>query len=92
MLQGTRVDVLTDAQKPEGGWIPGTYWVVQRGELRELWFIDPTGHIGRVGAGHHTFTEHEDGTVTVNPSIVATVADHGHDWHGWLERGVWRDA
>jgi len=29
-------------------------------------------------------TEHEDGTITASPSI-----DTGQ-WHGFLERGVWR--
>jgi|GEM_PF-5979221 len=55
-----------------------------------LWFRDPTGEIGRVS--QHEITEHEDGTVTVSRSILATTAEHGHDWHGFLERGVWRDA
>lgn len=31
--------------------------------------------------------EHEDGTITVTPSIM----DPG-GWHGFLERGVWRGA
>jgi hypothetical protein len=38
-------------------------------------------------AGHlidHEVTEHEDGTITVSPSILTDV------WHGYLERGVWR--
>jgi hypothetical protein len=34
----------------------------------------------------HAVTEHEDGTITVHPSIVTST------WHGWLERGVWRSA
>ena len=34
----------------------------------------------------HSVTEHEDGTITVHPSIVTST------WHGWLERGVWRSA
>lgn len=32
------------------------------------------------------FTEHEDGTITITPSIDA----HGeHPWHGHLVQGVW---
>lgn len=42
---------------------------------------------------HHTITEHEDGTITASPSILAggqgtTTAP----WHGYLERGIWREV
>jgi len=47
----------------------------------------------------HTFTEEGDGTLTIAPSI----SDRKHDghggllnesdgWHGYLERGVWREV
>lgn len=36
----------------------------------------------------HTVTEHEDGTITVSPSIF----DAPDGWHGFLERGVWRSV
>lgn len=36
----------------------------------------------------HTVVEHEDGTITVSPSILITQEDV--QWHGFLERGVWR--
>lgn len=39
----------------------------------------------------HTVTEHEDGTITVAPSIKAGDHEHG-EWHGFLERGVWREV
>lgn len=32
-------------------------------------------------------TEHEDGAITVRPSILDP-----DGWHGWLERGIWRSA
>lgn len=38
----------------------------------------------------HNVVEHEDGTITVTPSIQVT-AGNGDTWHGWLEHGVWRD-
>lgn len=41
--------------------------------------------------GRHTFTEEEDGTLTVSPSILA-VRPGGGGWHGYLERGVWREV
>jgi hypothetical protein len=42
----------------------------------------------------HTVTEHEDGTITVHPSIkISTSMDGGVTWkelyHGWLVKGVW---
>ena len=52
---------------------------------------DPDQHMtGCLSA--HEVVEHEDGTITVSPSILIT----GHDndcavqWHGYLEKGVWR--
>lgn len=78
---------------------PGGYVFVERTDdehgdptepKRVLWIKDPAGHVGR--CGKHQVTEHEDGTVTVSPSILSTTASHGHDWHGFLERGVWREV
>jgi hypothetical protein len=37
---------------------------------------------------NHSVTEHEDGTITVSPSIL--IKDGRSEWHGFLERGVWR--
>lgn len=41
---------------------------------------------------NHEVVEHDDGTITVSPSILVS---HPHRdgvrrWHGFLERGVWR--
>lgn len=45
---------------------------------------------------NHTVTEHEDGTITVSPSIlwdVACMPAYPESWwHGFLERGVWREV
>lgn len=95
-MQGTRCANFDDAKQQDGegkpdGYIPGTYWpgrVLDDGFV-EWWIVDPTGYLGSLGRGH-TVTEHDDGTITVSPSILSTVEDHGHDWHGYLERGVWR--
>lgn len=38
--------------------------------------------VGRLGE-NHTVTDHEDGTITVEPSLVMR-----NGWHGWLRRGV----
>lgn len=38
----------------------------------------------------HDITEHDDGTITVSPSIL--VSDGNKSWHGFLKRGVWELA
>jgi hypothetical protein len=56
---------------------------------RTTWWVrDPYGHVGRLD--DHTVIEHEDGTITVSPSILDDA--HPGGWHGFLERGVWRSA
>jgi hypothetical protein len=59
------------------------------------WFCcTPNGHLG--GLAKHTVTEHDDGTITVSPSIlVSEIRGDGSRrelWHGYLERGVWREV
>lgn len=41
---------------------------------------------------NHRVTEHDDGTITVSPSILVTLQWRGLQWHGYLERGVFREA
>jgi uncharacterized protein YndB with AHSA1/START domain len=85
-------------EDPYGKPAPGAYMKVTSEGPVVYWYIcDPTGHQGTIVTGspthdNHTVTEHEDGTITVSPSILATEAEHGHDWHGYLEQGVWREA
>lgn len=48
------------------------------------WYARPPGsHAGNLSS--HEVVEHEDGTITVSPSILMA-------WHGYLERGVWREV
>lgn len=44
-----------------------------------------------VGNKGHKVVEHEDGTITVSPSILITDWKYG-TWHGFLEHGVWREC
>ena len=46
----------------------------------------PDGSTGSLNPAKHTVTEHDDGTITVSPSIVSAT------WHGWLRNGVWSVA
>jgi hypothetical protein len=53
----------------------------------------PNGHLGNLS--QHDVVEHDDGTITVSPSIVITRRDTERRqdvelWHGYLQRGVWR--
>jgi hypothetical protein len=52
----------------------------------------PNSHTG--GLKNHTVIEHEDGTITVSPSILITNnrASGYEVWHGYLERGIWREV
>ena len=52
-------------------------------------------HLGDLSA--HSIVEHEDGTITVSPSILQNGPGPYHvpsfgTWHGYLERGVWREC
>lgn len=60
------------------------------GRLSTTWIgCAPGGHLGNLS--NHTVIEHEDGTITVSPSILISAGGIAL-WHGWLERGVWREA
>lgn len=45
---------------------------------------------------HDAFVEHDDGTVTISPSILAVRSESEPTdpppWHGYLERGIWREV
>lgn len=58
---------------------------------RGVWYGRPPGfHLGSLEK--HDVVEHDDGTITVSPSILHTEVrgDETLTWHGYLERGVWR--
>jgi hypothetical protein len=77
---------------PDGILASGEYAQAPTG----AWFAGtPSGHLANLS--RHAITEHEDGTITVSPSIrVSSPAmDGGAErelWHGYLERGVWRSC
>lgn len=75
------------------------YWVVKT----------PNGIVASIM--NHKVIEHDDGTITVSPSVVTESVEYkdqfmmireeriiGSDyvydvhWHGYLEKGVWREA
>lgn len=83
-MQGKRIEN-TDGHIPENG----TYW-----KLNDRWYCKtPNGHIGNLG--NHDIVEHEDGAITVSPSILVSTEYDGKYrqlWHGYLEKGIWREC
>jgi len=94
-MQGIRV--LPDSN----GWLddkamnsPGAYGRATATELNEQsrlrwWQIcTPDGHVGCLDPKIHTVVEHDDGTITVTPSIDMSKRQPGA-YHGWLRKGEW---
>jgi hypothetical protein len=56
------------------------------------WYMrPPVSGFGMGSLGLHTITEHEDSTITVSPSILCA-GHHDRQWHGYLEKGIWREV
>ena len=72
----------------EEGWLalgePGTYGCDRDGVW---WAHVPAPGCPVAALSEHMVTEHEDGTITVTPSILWP-----GKWHGFLERGIWREC
>jgi len=84
-MQGHRV-----AWPAQGLMAPGDY---AKGPDGAWYAMTPNGHLANLVA--HAIVEHEDGTITVSPSILVSVPatdelPHKELWHGFLERGFWR--
>lgn len=62
------------------------FWVAQGRWMART----PNGHLANLS--RHEVTEHEDGTITVSPSISVTAGGIGEVYHGYLERGEWRSV
>ena len=78
-----------------------TVWDLEPGDYGKdesgMWFCrPPLEECGTGGLRKHTVVEHEDGTITVSPSILfydkTDPAMQRVSWHGYLERGVWREV
>ena len=79
----------------DGDWTsdrqPGEYW--RRGDrwcaITPSCSQQPDGHY--VDISTWAITEHEDGTITASPSIFVNKG-RPNAWHGFLERGMWREV
>lgn len=68
-----------------GGTFQGGYWRTADG----TWMCGvPAPGFGVGNLSKHDVVEHDDGTITVSPSILVETGD-GRRWHGFLNRGVW---
>jgi hypothetical protein len=65
---------------------PGDYGLVTE---QGWWYVvPPRPGFHRAFITKHEVVAHEDGTITVTPSI-STVYGNGRRWHGFLRSGVW---
>ena len=94
--------VRADDARPPWNLKPGEYCVRVDADTgqRVAWVRLPNGN-GPARLEGWDLTEHDDGTITTSPSILA----HAHrgvseddetveypEWHGYLERGAWREV
>lgn len=81
---------------------PGDYTVRMNADTGEhvAWVVTPNGN-GPARLEGWDLTEHDDGTITTSPSILAHeqrgLGQDGQpktypEWHGYLVRGVWREV
>ena len=73
---------------------PGGFQLLKPGEYGKwtdgTWYgCTPSGACCNLCA--HQVIEHEDGTITVSPSI-GIGKNPNYKWHGYLEHGIWRLA
>lgn len=71
-------------------WSPGDY-----GLEIGVWYGRIPSEFGDFNLGsfqQHQVVEHEDGTITVSPSILHTqyIGETKKHWHGWLQKGIWK--
>jgi hypothetical protein len=86
ITQGTRFYPNKERDYPN---IPGEY---MQGTAGRWELCLPTGIHGAINDKTWAVTEHHDGTITVSPSINTTCPDTSRNWHGFLEKGIWREC
>lgn len=66
----------------------GEYCACQFDDGRVFYACSPDGRLANLA--RHVVTEHDDGTISVSPSILVRGGGDEGEWHGFLERGFWR--
>ncbi len=80
-----------DVQKVLAGQVARGYPITAEHPWCDWQVTTPDGHGGRLSPQIHQVVEHENGTITVTPSIDMSQRVPGA-FHGYLTRGVWRTA
>lgn len=70
-------------RRPDGYHGPVSEGDYYRDAAGKWWARPPNSDLGVLD---HEVEEHDDGTITVSPSIA------GDAWHGYLRRGEWSEA
>ncbi len=79
----------TGTERPPGH--PGDYGRMMLDGKWEWMVQAPSGFVGCLSG--HDVTEHENGTISVSPSIlIYSPGGAETNYHGYLERGVWRSV
>lgn len=75
-------------QWPESGVLTAGQYAMHPHE-RHFFAMTPNGRLANLK--NHTVTEHDDGRISVQPSILVSSGGR-EEWHGFLENGVWREV
>jgi hypothetical protein len=82
-IQGKRVDRPDDSIFESGEYGKGS---------NGIWYCCPPDTELMGNLSKHEVVEHENGTITVRPSILIRSPHKGTEWHGFLENGIWREV
>lgn len=85
-MKGTRCDGKETHLLEPGEW--------KRDDDGSVYFVTPNGHLGHTRVGTWSHEWHEDGTVTIQPSLRLSGGREGNQtlWHGYLTKGVFESC
>lgn len=89
-IKGRRVYAPEGQPLPIHDLEPGDFGCYTRDGLGTWYARTPNGHIANLA--RHTVAEHEDGTISVSPSIAGEGGSLKTKWHGHLKNGIWTEA
>ena len=86
-LPAKRLDEWPVGIPPHGAVYRNEWAPSQDGEAGHWWVVSPVLDVARLSS-EFTVTEHEDGTISVYPSLVFEKPGQS-GFHGYLNRSVW---
>jgi len=104
LTPGRRVNTIHDVEQP--GDYTGPITGYTGPGMFSCFFLKPNARdkdvpararsVQHVNFPPHSYTLHQDGKITISPSIGDQTRDGGPEssdgWHGFLEHGVWRQV